>query len=74
MGTENLFSTPRENILTGEQMLENAIRRKQIQRENMKALTEARKLTDSTEDFTATMEADNIEAEEKNKKDSIHLN
>lgn len=74
MGTENLFSTPRENILTGEQMLENAIRRKQIQRENMKALTEARKLTDSTEDFTATMEANNIEAEEKNKKDSAMEN
>ena len=74
MGTENLFSTPRENILTGEQMLENAIRRKQIQRENMKALTEARKLTDSTEDFTATMEANNIEAEEKSKKDSAMEN
>lgn len=66
MGKENLFSTKRE--LTGEQMLENAINRRQIQRQNRIALAEANKLSNSTTDFTTTMEAANLEAEENARK------
>lgn len=69
MATENLFSTPRENNLTGKQMLENAINRKQMQRQNMKALIEANKLANDQTDFTATMESANIESENRLQKD-----
>ena len=66
MATENLFSTERE--LTGNQMLENAINRRQIQRQNRMALTEANKLSSSNPDFVSTMESANAEAEEQARK------
>lgn len=65
MAKESMFSTPREKTLTGEEMLENAIKRKQIQRQNMQALTEARKMVENTEDFTHILESDQLEEEEK---------
>lgn len=71
MATENLFSTQRKPALTGSQMLENAISKKATQRKNMMALTEARKLSTSTPDFTATMEAANLEADNKLKTNAM---
>ena len=65
MATENLFSTNRKPSLTSSQMLENMINRKAAQKQNMMALTEARKLSETTPDFTATMEAANLEADNK---------
>ena len=74
MPKDNLFSTPRENELTGEQMLENAIRRKQMQRQNMKALTEANKMINNTVDFTIAMESADKSEEEKLRKDTAMEN
>lgn len=68
MSNKNVFSTKREEVLTGEQMLENAIKRRQMQRENMRALTEARKLNENVTDFTATMESANLDAEREAEK------
>lgn len=65
MAKESMFSTPREKTLTGEEMLENAIKRKQIQRQNMQALTEARKMVENTEDFTHILESNQLDEEEK---------
>lgn len=69
MAKESMFSTPREKTLTGEEMLENAIKRKQIQRQNMQALTEARKMVENTEDFTHILESNQLDEEEKVRKE-----
>ena len=71
MATENLFSTKREGTLTGSQMLENVINQKATQRKNMIALTEARKLSQNTPDFVATMESANLEADNKLKTNAM---
>lgn len=68
---ESLFSTKRETQLTGSQMLENAIKRRQNQRRNMQALTEANKVALESPDFTATFESTNLEVENNIKKESI---
>lgn len=70
MRENELFSTPRENIISGSQMIENAINRRQTQRQNMKALTEANKMAGEVEDFTAVAESSQQETEEKVKKES----
>lgn len=66
--SENLFSTKRETVLTGDQMLENAIRIKNERRMNLSALTEASRLSENNEDFISTMESTNIESEAEVKK------
>lgn len=71
MARENLFSTSRESTLSGSQMLENVINKKIAQRKNMMALTESRKVSQSTPDFTATMEAANLETENKLKTNTM---
>ena len=74
MPKDNLFSTPRETILTGEQMLENAIKRKQVQRQNMKALVEANKMIENTTDFTIALEAADKSEEEELRKNTAMEN
>lgn len=68
---ENLFSTPREKSLSADQMLENAVQRRQLQRQNLAALTESRKLSSSIPDYTATMKSSNAEAEAEIQKNTI---
>lgn len=70
MSKENLFSTKREEKLSGSQMLENAIKRRENQRRNMMALTEARKMSESIQDFTPMFESTNLEVGENIKKNS----
>jgi tetratricopeptide (TPR) repeat protein len=65
MAKGNVFSTPRENTLTADQMLQGKINARNVQRQNIIALTEAHRLENQTPDFTAAMEAAN-QATEKN--------
>ena len=71
MSNKNVFSTPREQKMTGEQMLESIIKKRQNQRRNMMALTEANKIINDNHDFTATMEANNASIEAEIKQNSL---
>lgn len=74
MATEKMFSTPREDKLTGDQMLESIIMRRKTQRQNLQALKEANKLIDNSTDFVSTMESENLSIEENIKKESAMEN
>ena len=61
---ESVFSTPRNQTKTADQMLESMIQKRNIQKQNMAAITEASKLEASTPDFTAILESSNLETEQ----------
>jgi len=70
MASENVFSTPRKEQLTADQMLENAIRLKNERQRNVTAMMEANKLRASNKDFTTAMETTNVDVEKQLAKDS----
>lgn len=70
MSNESVFSTKREQTQTASQMLENAIKRKTAQRANTIALTEAKRLSESSSNISATMESTDANIEENIKKAS----